>query len=180
MQRVKIAGLMALIVALCSFSLVGKHQDDKDKKEKTQKKVGVDYQVGFFTEADLRRHAIVTVMPEYPEEAFQSGAQGLAQVAVLFDENGEYQSMKVLESPHPAISKAVATALKQWKIKIGYDSPYPETRLPIREFGQVQFHFIIRDGVPVVETATTEEQQTTSLKFRKIASNGKDKHRSAW
>ena len=180
MGKLKVASLMALIIALSSFSLLGKHQDDKDKKPKPQKKLGVDYQVGFFTEADLRRHASITVMPEYPEEAFKSGAQGLAQVAVLFDENGEYYGMKVLESPHPAISKAVATALKQWKITVGYDSPFPETRLPIREFGQVQFHFIIRDGVPVVEAATSEEQQTTSLKFRKIASDGKDKHRSAW
>ena len=174
MGKLKVTGLIALMIALSSFSLIGKHQDDKDKKPK--KKLGVDYQLGFFTEADLRRHATIIVMPVYPEEAISAGAQGLAQVAVLFDENGEYAGMKVLESPHPSISKAVADALKQWKITIGYDSPNPETRLPIREFGQVQFHFTLRDGTASVQPASPEEQKTTSLKFNKIAGGGKDKH----
>ena len=166
MKQLKIAAVIALIVALCSLSLIGKQQDD----HKPKKKLGVDYQLGFFSEADLRRHCRITAMPEYPSEAVSAGAQGLAQVAVLFDENGDYHSMKVLESPHPAISKAVEDALKQWKMKVGYDSPYPETRLPIRELGQVQFHFIIREGVASVEPASPEEQRTTSPKFNRIAS----------
>lgn len=170
MKKLTMASLMALIVALCSFSLVGKQQEDKNKKPK--KKLGVDYQLGSFREAELRRHARITVMPEYPPEAISAGAHGLAQVAVLFDENGEYYSMKVLESPHPAISKAVEDALKQWKINIGYDSPQPETRLPIRKLAQVQFHFIIREGTASVEPATPEEQLMSSPKFLRVV-NGK-------
>ena len=172
MGKLKVGGLMALIVVLCSFSLFGKYQDDKDKKPK--KKVFVDYQQGFFSESELRRDARITVLPSYPDEAVQAGAQGSAMVAVLYDENGDYLNMKVLESPHPAISKAVSDALKQWKIKIYYDSPDPATRLPIRVFAQVQFHFIIRDGVPTVEPATREEQITTSSKFNRITGVGKD------
>lgn len=175
MGKLKVAGLMAVILALSSFSLLGKHQDDKDKKQKPQKKVFVDYQQGFFNEQELRRDALVTVTPDYPEEAITAGAQGIAQVAVLFDENGDYVGMKVLESPHRAISKAMADALKQWKVKIGYDSPDPATRLPVRVFAQVQFHFTIRDGVASVEAATSEEQNAWSQKFTKIAGIGKDR-----
>lgn len=176
MYRLRVAILMALMVALCSFSLLGKHQDDKSQKDKQpKKKVFVDYQQGFFTEEELRRDALVTVTPVYPEEAVTAGVQGTAQVGVLFDENGDYAGMKVLESPHPSISRAIAEALKQWKVKIGYDSPDPATRLPVRVFAQVQFHFVLRDGVASVEAATPEEQHTTSLKFNKIARPGKDR-----
>lgn len=169
MGKLKIVGLMAAILVLSSFSLVGKHQEDKDKKPK--KKVFIDYQQGFFNEAELRRDALVTVMPVYPEQAIADGLQGTVLVGVLFDENGDYMGMKVLESPHPSISKAVASAMKQWKIQIFYDS----SRLPIRIFAQVQFHFAIRDGVATVEAATPEEQRTVSAKFTKVARSGKDR-----
>jgi len=112
-------------------------------------------------------------LPTYPDEAVQANVQGLAMVTVLFDENGDFMNMKVLESPHPAISKAVRDALKQWKIKIYFDSPYPESRLSIRVCSQVQFHFVIRDGVPLVEPATREEQFTESIKFTESRAVGK-------
>jgi hypothetical protein len=73
--------------------------------------------------------------------------------------------MEILESPHPAISKAVSDALKQWKINIFHDSPDRERRLPIRPLGEVRFHFSIRNGVPTVEPATDEEQRRGSRQF---------------
>jgi len=160
MRVLKLAILVVLILVISSFSLLGKHQNPKPKK-----KIFVDYQMGLFTEAELRRDALVTVMPEYPAAAIDAGAQGLAEVAVLFDEDGDYRGMRVLESPNPAISKAVADALKQWKIKIYSDSPYKETALPIRVFAQVRFHFVIRDGTATVEAASPIEQSLASRKF---------------
>jgi len=85
MRKLKVAVLIALILALCSVSLLGKPQDDKDKKPK--KKIFVDYQQGFSREVELRQDALVTVLPTYPDEAVQANVQGLAMVAVLFDEN---------------------------------------------------------------------------------------------
>src|SRR2546423_103992 len=137
MGKLKVVGLMALFIAICSFSLSGKHQDDKDKKPK--KKVFVDYQLAVLDEAELRHEALTTAVPEYPEEAAAAGIQGVVHVAVLYDENGAYMVMKVLHSPHPVLSKAVATALKEWKLRVLYDSPYRETRLPNRNFGEVRF-----------------------------------------
>jgi TonB family protein len=172
--------IMTVIVGLCAFSLFGRHQDDKDKDKKPKKKIFVDYQLGVLDEAELRHEALTTTMPEYPEEAASAGIQGLVHVAVLYDENGEYLAMKVLHSPHPALSRAVATALKQWKLPIGYDSPYPETRLPFRNFAEARFHFVIREGVPTVEPATPEEQQKSSPEFAKIAGSSKDRDKMDW
>jgi|SRR4051812_17490522 hypothetical protein len=160
MKKLRVAILVTITLALCSLSLIGKHQEPKPKK-----KYLIDYQLAVLTEGQLRHDALVTVMPEYPAEAVNAGTQGLAEVGVLFDENGDYKGMRVLESPHPIISKAVAEALKQWKVKIYEDSPYQETALPIRPFGEVRFHFVIRDGVATVEPATPEEQRVSSPLF---------------
>ncbi|PYS23711.1 MAG: hypothetical protein DMF72_08595 [Acidobacteria bacterium] len=167
MRKLKFGILMILVFALCSFTLLGKHQD--------KKKLFVDYTEGYVTELTLRHQAITTVMPLYPEEAIKAEAQGLVDVAVLFDENGDFRRMKVLESPHPAISKAVEKALKQWTVRVGYDSPYRETRLPVRTFGELRFHFVIKDEVATVEIATLEEQQTNSRKYMKITGSGDEK-----
>jgi TonB family protein len=180
MGKLKIAGPMALIIALCSLSLLAKPQDDKDKDKKPKKKIFVDYQLAVLDEAELRHDALTTTMPDYPEEASSAGIQGLVHVAVLYDEDGDFKAMKVLKSPDPRLSQAVATALKQWKLRVFYDSPYPETRLPIRNFAEARFHFVIRDGVPSVEQATQEEQQKSSIEFIKITGPSKDRDKMDW
>lgn len=180
MGKLKVAGLMTIILALCSFSLSGRHQDDKDKDKKPKKKIFVDYQLAVLDEAELRHEALTTAMPEYPEEASSAGLQGLVHVAVLYDENGEFMRMKVLHSPHPRLSQAVATALKRWKLRILYDSPYPENRLPFRNLAEARFHFVIRDGIPTVEPATLEEQKKSSVEFIKITGPSKDRANMDW
>jgi len=156
---VKTAALLALVLGVGVVTASGQVPGEPDKK------LFVDYQVGFLTEGTLRHDAQITVMPVYPEEAITNGAEGLVDVAVMFDENGEWKLMEILESPHPAISKAVGDALKQWKIKVFHDSPDRETSLPIRPLAEVRFHFSIREGVPTVEPATNEEQQRGSRQF---------------
>ena len=178
MKRLNVSILMTVIIGLCAISLFGKRQDDKDKKLK--KKLFVDYNMSLLTEDELRHEALTTAMPMYPEDAAAEGIQGLVHVAVLYDENGEFKAMKVLESPSPKLSKAVAEALKQWRMRITYDSPYSEARRPVRDFGEVRFHFIILDGTPAVEPATTDEQKTASEKFIKISGPSKDPEKMSW
>jgi len=180
MGKLKLFGLLAVVIALSSFNLFGKFQDDKDKDKKPKKKLFVDYDMSLLTESELRYCALATAMPVYPERAATEGVQGLVHVAVMYDENGEYLAMKVLESPHPALSKAVSDALKQWRIKLSYNSPYPETRLPNRNFAEVYFHFVIRDGIPAVEPGTVEEQSKASEKFIKISGPSKDPENMSW
>jgi TonB family protein len=166
MRKLQVTLLVALMVAVCSSTLLGEHQELKPEK----KILGIDYQLGLLRGSELRHDAITTVMPIYPDEAQAAGAQGLVNVAVVFDEKGDFARMQVLESPHAAITQAVSDALKQWKIKIGYDSPYQEFARPIRPFAEVRFHFVIRDGVPTVEPAMSEEQMRTSKQFHDYSS----------
>jgi hypothetical protein len=65
-------------------------------------------------------------------------------------------------------------------MRVSYDSAYRETRLPIRDFGEVRFHFVIRDGTPAVEPATSDEQKTASEKFIKISGPSKDPDKMSW
>jgi hypothetical protein len=167
MSKRNVAVLVALTLVICSSSLRGKNQDPKPKRT-----FGVDYQLGMFREAELRHAAITTVMPTYPDEAVAAGAQGLIDVAVMFDENGDCDCihMQAVESPHPAITEAVREALKQWKVKIGYDYPNQQFAHPVRPFAEVRFHFVIREGVPTVEPATREEAMSTSRQFHDYSS----------
>lgn len=167
MRKLKVAILVVLVLALCSFTLLGKHQ--------SQKKFGVDYGQAYGAEVSIRHDAITAPMPVYPEEAIKDGAQGLVDLAVLFDEEGNFKHMKILDSPHPAISKAVGDALKQWTVKVFYSSPYRETRLPLRMMGELRFHFVISDGVASVENPTLEEQQVESAEYRKILGPSSDR-----
>lgn len=167
MKKFKSTVVGALVLAVCSSTLLGKHQEPTPEK-----KIFVDYQLSFYRESELRREAINTVMPSYPGEAIAAGALGLVDVAVMFDENGNCDCihLQALESPHPAITEAVREALKQWKIGILYDSPYRESARPVRPLAEVRFHFLIHEGVPTVEPATREEAVQTSRQFHDYAS----------
>ncbi|MDX6384120.1 MAG: Gram-negative bacterial TonB protein C-terminal [Blastocatellia bacterium] len=167
MKLLKVVILSVLVLTLCAVTLLGKRQD--------KKRLFVDYNEGYVNEITVRNNTINAPLPVYPEEAIRDGAQGLVDVAVLFDENGNFQQLKRLESPHPALLKAVNDALKQWTVRVGYDSPSPATRLPVRMFGELRFHFVIRDGVGTVKNSTLEEQRTESAKYLKIIRPGDEK-----
>ena len=167
MRRIKVAIIVSLVVALWSVTLSGKHQEKK-------KQLFVDYTQSYVDEATLRHQTLTAPLPVYPEEAIKAGVQGWIDIAVLFDEDGKFKSMKTLDSPGPAISEAVLKALKQWTVKVYYDSPYPESRRPGRTFGELRFHFVIRDGVAGIEIPTAEEQSISSAKFNKICYPARD------
>jgi TonB family protein len=167
MHRLKFIFPLAVIVGVSLLTATGKHQTPK-------KKLFVDYSESYVNEVTLRHQAITTPMPEYPEEAIAKNAQGLVDVAVLFDEEGKFKGMKVLESPNPMLSKAVEKALKDWTVRVGYNSPYAETRLPLRTFGELRFRFVIAAGVARVENSTWEEQIKENPKFAKISSAPSD------
>jgi TonB family protein len=68
-------------------------------------------------ELSLRKAAIQTAMPEFPEESVKRGATGVAVVQILFDAQGAVSKIKVLEAPDDLTGQAVVVAAKQWKIK---------------------------------------------------------------
>lgn len=166
MRRLKLAILLILVLALCSLTLFGR------------RRVQQEYANAHVYEPVIRGEAINSPMPLYPEEAIRDGAQGLVDLAVRFDE-GKLTAIKILESPHPAISQAVRDAVRQWAIRPTYDSPYRETRRPVRMLGELRFHFVIRDGVASVENPSRDEQEILSPAYKKVMRGELDRLRGA-
>jgi TonB family protein len=162
MRRLKVVVLAVLVLGLCSFTLLGKHQGPRR------------FENAHVYEPVIRGEARNSPMPVYPEEAINAGAQGLVDIAVVFDEDGKTKRIKILESPHPAISKAVEDAVNQWIVRVSYS---PEG-VPARLFGELRFHFVIKDGVASVENPSREEQEIRSRAFLKVLSEEHAKLRS--
>lgn len=152
MRSLKVIILIGLVIGLCSFTLLGKHQSQKQFVDT------------YVHEPVVRAHTINAPMPVYPEEGSARGIQGLVDLAVGFDETGKLGRIKVLASPAPSITKAVEEAVKQWTVKVYFNSE----GLPVRTIGELRFHFVIRDGVASVENPSRDEQEIRSEAFRKV------------
>jgi TonB family protein len=97
----------------------------------------------------FRLESTSKVIPEFPEEALKAGAQGVVVLSLYQDAEGNAANIKVVESPHPAISRAAAAAVSQWKwrkfVSGGIGSP-------VRS--KLSFRFIIEDEAGHVEDLT--------------------------
>jgi Gram-negative bacterial TonB protein C-terminal len=110
MRKLKVAILVTLALALCALTLSGQQRELPKFVD------------AYVYEPVIRGEAINAPMPVYPEEAISAGAQGLVDLAVLFDEKGKTKIIKILESPHPAITKAVKDGVNQWTQRTSVDS----------------------------------------------------------
>jgi TonB family protein len=157
MRILKIIVLTLLTLTLGTITLFGMQTGPAARKSPKGVRT-------YANEYGVRRMAIATVMPAYPEEAINDGAQGEVDAAVRFDEDGTLDRVKILESPHPALSKAVTEAVKQWKVKLLFSAAHERKRL----HGELRFHFVIKDGQALVENPSIEEQNTQSRAFTKL------------
>lgn len=96
----------------------------------------------FSSERGFRLNATHKVMPEYPEEALKAGAQGVVVLSLYHDSAGNASKIKVAESPHPALTCAAITAVKQWKWRLFRSEDIDRPIL-----GKLTFKFVIEDGV---------------------------------
>lgn len=145
----------SLIIGSC---LIGAQAQDAAKtQDQTQNQATMQ---GLFSEPEyfLRKHLIVSPEPEYPQAAQQAGIQGKVVVFVWFDEkDGNLVEAKPLVSPDELLSKAVVSALKQWRIK-----PYMPYNPEAHHWSELRFVFSLKDGNAQVSDATEEEQRTVS------------------
>lgn len=146
----KVSGGVAVLLLLAVFGQLVYAQEVKD--------------LLLLSELSLRQRALKVVMPEYPAEALEAKAQGLVVVAVRFDTGGNLVKDRVVESPHPAITRAVEQALGQWKIK-------PVTLLSgeaARTQGELRFIYEIKDGEGRVSEPSREAQRKHSKQYKEI------------
>jgi TonB family protein len=98
------------------------------------------------SEKGFRLNATHKVLPEYPDEALKAGAQGVVVLSLYHDGEGKAAYIKVLESPHPAISEATITAVRQWRWRLFVSGGIPR---PVK--GKLTFYFVIEGGAGRVE-----------------------------
>jgi TonB family protein len=146
----KVSGSIAVLLLLAVFSQLAYAQEAND--------------LFLLSELSLRQRAVKVVMPEYPSEAKEARAQGLVIVAVQFDTEGNLLKDRVVESPHPAITRAVEQALGQWKIK-------PITSITgevDRTQGELRFIYEIKDGEGQVSEPSHQAQRKHSKQYEAI------------
>ena len=92
-------------------------------------------------EASIRNMVARKVMPDFPAEAVNASAAGVAVAQVHIDENGNLTSVEVLQAPHPSIAEATIAAIKQWEFKFTRNEAAPECFN-----SKLTFYFVIEDG----------------------------------
>lgn len=55
--------------------------------------------------------------PEFPRGAALNHVEGEVIAEIVFDEAGEFKELRVISSPHPILTQAVAAAVTRWKIE---------------------------------------------------------------
>lgn len=117
------------------------------------------------TEYGIRSRAAVRApLPAYPEEARAARAQGLVVVAVHFEVGGGYAGAEVLESPHPAISKAVLASIERWRLK-------PSLTIwgeAVRIQGELRFSYVIAGEKYEVELLPADKQKKMSPQYKEF------------
>jgi TonB family protein len=140
-----------LIGAPCQAQDTAKTQDQTQSQEAPRE---------LFSEPEffLRRHLVNSPKPEYPQSAQQAGVQGKVIVFVWFDEkDGNLVEAKPLGSPDESLSKAVVSALKEWRIK-----PYMPYNPEANHWSELRFVFSLKDGKALVSDAPQAEQRIVS------------------
>lgn len=98
-------------------------------------------------EGYVRKLAITRVMPAYPEEAVQQGKSGVVRLKIEIGPDGKILRVKVKPGSDPLLKRAAADAARKWHLK-----PVPDkSGLGRPSLGRLTFHFVIRDGVGVVD-----------------------------
>jgi TonB family protein len=105
----------------------------------------------------LQGNAVRKVQPAYPEIAKAAGAEGVVQVTVTVNENGEVTTAEAVKG-HPLLKEAALDAARQWKFK--------QTELngqPVKVQGILTFNFTLEGG------ASKEAREKAILELKAAA-----------
>lgn len=120
--------------------------------------------MGLFTsEFGFRLDALRKVMPEFPDEALKVGAQGTVVLSLYQDGEGKAAKIKVVESPHPALTEAAIKAVKQWKWR-----RFKSGGIWRPILSKLSFNFIIESGVGRVEDPIDDGRDGSFRNLRDI------------
>jgi TonB family protein len=107
----------------------------------------------FSSEWAFRLNATRRVVPEYPAEALRAGAQGAVVLSLYHDGDGNAANIKVVESPHPALTRAAVEAVERWKWRKFVSGGVARPVL-----GKLSFKFVIEGGAGRVENPPDDKE----------------------
>lgn len=97
---------------------------------------------GIMNDQGLRGITTTAPAPSYPATSLGRKVTGVAVAAILIDQNGHLQSLKLLQAPDEAIGRSVHDALMRWTFR--------PTGIPMK--GKLFFYFTIKRGAGTVES----------------------------
>lgn len=107
----------------------------------------------------LQGTAITRKQPEYPAVAKAAGAEGIVQVQITVDENGQVVDAAATEG-HPLLRQAAVDAAKQWQFKAS-DS----AGKPAKVQATLTFNFVLDKSANAAATAASAAAAATGGKM---------------
>jgi len=175
MRTIKLLALLILTIFLATLTLFGKQGPKRNEGSMTEngdgwKKAHTSHRRdmrpgwGMTVEGGVRHYLTEAPMPRYPDEALADQAHGRIATVVLFGDDFTVFTIKVLKSPHPAISRAVIEAVKDWKT----EPVFSTDGTPLRVLTEIRFDFVITDGRGEVRNPSEEEMSVASQDLTRV------------
>ncbi len=82
---------------------------------------------------------LTRIAPLYPEEARKSGIRGRVLFSAVISEDGRVESLELINSDHPLLTKAAEDAIRQWRYR-----PATKKGQPVRVLLTVTTTFNLR------------------------------------
>jgi TonB family protein len=103
--------------------------------------------IAFTSEGWGRSWATKKVLPTYPAEALEQNVQGVVEVGVGIDDDGQVIKVRVPPGLDASLRKATVVAVKQWRFRPRAN------KLGAGEYGifRLTFNFVIEEGAGRVE-----------------------------
>lgn len=138
-RRATRLSLTLLLTCLCLFIVPCLNAQDAAQIERRP--------VAFTSEGWGRSWATKQVLPAYPAEAIAQNIQGVVEVGVGVNDDGQVFKVRVPRTLDPRLRKAAVAAVKQWEFR-------PRTnKLGTGEYCifRLTFNFVIEEGAGRVE-----------------------------
>ena len=103
--------------------------------------------INFTSEGWGRSWATKKVLPTYPAEAFAQNVQGVVEVGVGINDDGQVIKVRVPPTLDPRLRKAAVAAVKQWEFRPWDNKMQPNGYCIFR----LTFNFVIEAGTGRVE-----------------------------
>lgn len=109
-----------------------------------------------------RSWATKQVLPVYPAEAVARNMQGVVEVAVGINDDGQVIKVRVSPGLDSHLRKAAAAAVKQWQFRPWENKMQPGGYCIFR----LTFHFTIEEGTPRVELYNPPRDSPDHMRIR--------------